>query len=222
MSNNTRYPDYDKLYKEEVQKNIVKLLNEEIDTEDFQKKLNNWSNKFEYAPQEVLQKIKEDKMFACNFIKDPSKQSFHQKIAANYIKSLEIVQDFKLLPAGGKNALYVIQGEVISRSTKPDKLKSIDFMWKAGKYTFYASHKYTKISGGSQDNQFHDILGFLKEARGSRLTNTIFIAICDGGYYTPAKFEIIKRECYANVSYAMKISELEGFLKTIKVEGEGV
>lgn len=48
---------------------------------------------------------------------------------------------------------------------------------------FYATHKYTKVSGGHQDNQYKDIQEFIKESVTNTYTDKYFIAICDGDFY---------------------------------------
>ena len=44
-------------------------------------------------------------------------------------------------------------------------------------------HKYTKEAGGSQDNQYHDVVEWSKQTIGVKEENIYFIAILDGNYY---------------------------------------
>ena len=75
-------------------------------------KISNWANKFEYTFDEVRGKILEDEMFQCVFIKEPSRQNLYEKLAGKYIESLEIVENFKFLSSGGKDAKYMINGKM--------------------------------------------------------------------------------------------------------------
>lgn len=135
----------------------------------------------------VLEKVATDDMFASVFAKNPTRQTIHQRIAASYIEKLDGIDDFKVLPAGGKNALYCVDGQVVSLDN-PQGIKSIDFTWKyvdkqGRSYSVFASHKHTMEEGGAQDNQFNDVMGFLVEATKNTADNVLFVAICDGAYY---------------------------------------
>ena len=72
--------------------------------------------------------------------------------------------------------------ELTQRGGNP-AAKTIDFQWQTGKYTVYATHKYTKESGGAQDNQYSDLHLFIKEANESHSSDDAFVAIADGPYY---------------------------------------
>lgn len=142
-------------YEEELVKNIninKQLVLQDINSQDMAIKIMNWANKFNYSFNEIKNKIINDEIFRCAFIKDPKKQNFYQTLASKYISSLNCVNNFKTLSSGGKNALYVENGKILTGSSlkyKNKETKSIDFMWNTGKYTFYATHKYTKSSGGA-------------------------------------------------------------------------
>lgn len=127
------------------------------------------------------------------FAKDPAKQTSHQLIAGNWIKSLPFVTQFQTLPAGGDNALHIIGGRVVKAIdlTNKNHPKSIDFSWEVSfsdpsykKLQFYASHKYTKEGGGAQDNQFNDLYSFTEEASGlQKDNNTRILSLADGEFY---------------------------------------
>lgn len=160
---------------------------------DLSVKVENFSNKWGYEENFVwCYLLDNDKLFRLFFVKDPGKQTFHQHLAAKWINNLPFVNEFKELSVGGKDALYVLDGKVINGEKKKevkDKTipKSIDFYWNyqfsGKKIEFYATHKYTKISGGSQDNQYRDVQNFLAEAKSCDNINICFVSITDGPYY---------------------------------------
>ena len=165
--------DYVKEEKEELHKNIS-LIREEIEKgigPDLKEKIKRFALKYDLSEKLIKHKVQKDDLFVLCFIKEPNRQSFHQRLAVNFIKSIPNITDFELLPVGGPNALYIISGQLqhganITTSQKP---KSIDFLWKyatrgSGLVSFYAAHKYTKEGGGAQDNQFNDIKSFLENA----------------------------------------------------------
>lgn len=49
-----------------------------------QQKILNWSNKFGYSFDEIKNKIINDEIFRCVFVKDPAKQNLYQNLASNY------------------------------------------------------------------------------------------------------------------------------------------
>ncbi|MCL2844069.1 MAG: hypothetical protein FWE23_01250 [Chitinivibrionia bacterium] len=212
-------------YESEYKKQLVKNLKEVLfllDTDDMKFKIQSWADKFGYSFDEILEKIKKDPIFSCVFAKDPAKQNLYQKLAANYIERLSVVKDFATLPQGGKKALYLVNGKLLDGNVldKASKdTKSIDFAWKVGDYLFFASHKYTKDSGGAQDNQYADIQEFLRHARDNNYKKHIFLAICDGKYYlqkdaqtgSETKIERLKKLTCQN-SFVITIEELERFL----------
>lgn len=218
----TAEPNYKKEYKERVQKNLQNVL-KELETKDMKLKISNWSNKFGYSFDEIKKKVIDDEIFRCLFAKDPAKQNFYQKLASQYIRSLNIVKNFKVLPAGGKNAIYLTKGKIFkgeSLKKQPKDTKSIDFTWNCKDYIFYASHKYTEKSGGDQDNQYKDIQDFPNHARDCHEKNTIFLAICDGDYYLQkdsktggkTKIKRLQRLTDNETFFVLNINELEKFL----------
>lgn len=148
-----------------------------------------WSINEEFVKNDLL---KGNDMFLLTFAKDPGKQTFHQHLAAKWLSQLPFVQNFQELPAGGKDALYIHKGIIIRGETKKNKTdevipKSIDFSWKY-QYKdkvlqFYATHKHTKTSGGSQDNQYRDVQEFHIQAKECKDSNYCLVSITDGPYY---------------------------------------
>lgn len=135
-----------------------------------------------YSRDDVERKIREYEMFKWCFVKSPIKQGIYEKIAAEFIDGLPGITDFH---NHGPKDLHLVQGDVIPEeklgSMKPE-CKSIDFSWKYNGTMFYASHKYTKESGGAQDNQYKDLQCFIREAL-KVADDRAFVAIADGGYY---------------------------------------
>ena len=148
-----------------------------------------WSYEEEFVKNELLNN---NDMFLLTFAKDPGKQTFHQHFAAQWLSSLPFVENFIELPASGKDALFISKGCIIKGDLKKSKgnelvPKSIDFSWE---YTFhnktlkfYATHKHTKISGGSQDNQYRDVQDFHTHAKECIDCNCCLLSITDGPYY---------------------------------------
>lgn len=171
--------------------------------------------------RDVEDKIRKDDMFRWCFVKDPVKQNIYVDLAAEYIKTIPEVFDFVHL--GSKEKL-ICGGFVVSRATAmrgggDPSPKPIDFQWKTGKHTVYASHKYTKQSGGVQDKQYRELLGFVEDANRSNLEDTVFIAIADGPYYDGTdsirgmpKIDYLRQTCNRRSVFACRIEELQGIL----------
>lgn len=184
-----RSPDYEwavsKAYKENIED-----LRKNIHRADYLKKIESFSKKFNYSMKDVIEKIKEDEMYAVHFVKDPLKQSIHEKTAANFISNNNDVQNFVKLPGSGANSLFLHDSKIISKKEHDDlKLtsKSIDFYWEVKVNStvmkFYASHKYTNEGGGNQDHQFHELQRFMESSSEVKQEHTYFLALCDGDFY---------------------------------------
>ncbi len=173
--------NYDSKFKEWL-KNNLEIVKASTDEEWLKLKVRNFAEKHQVKTyNEIMELIKTDDLIASFFAKDPSKQGIHEKIAGDYLKT--IFRDLKILPKAGKDALYVVDGKI--SNNRPDKTyKSIDFVFSYKGYTIFASHKYTKESGGAQDNQRNDLMSFIKHSHIPVNEKHIFIAIADGDYYT--------------------------------------
>jgi hypothetical protein len=208
--------NYEELKKKKIRENIKELRNN-ISDRSVMLKVKNWADKYDLEFNFVKHKVFTDDIFALNFVKDPGRQNFHENIAAYALESLANIQDFKLLPKGGKNAKVINHGMLVSLEQSRESIsnpKTIDFEWKlkteSGRIiTCYASHKYTKDKGGSQDNQFNDLKSFMQHAYQNNQNDILFFAICDGNYYQ-------QRDRTTNMS---KIEELNAsFYKENKVK----
>ena len=180
-------PIYIKTIYEQRQENLKNIFSDN----GLFKKVENFSERTGYNETLIWHQLNDtNNLFPCIFIKDPAKQGIHQKIACEYISTFPIIRNMEQLPVSDdEKTLYCINGIIVKRKEIQDTgtLKSIDFHWQycfCGKILdFYASHKYTNEKGGAQDNQFHDILEFHKEAIKCNNPNLFFFSITDGDYY---------------------------------------
>lgn len=212
--------DYKKKFQEKLKENIEEMRAHQHD-EAYIYKVKNFIEKFGLDEKEIMKKYEKDDIFALFFVKDPGKQSFHEKTAAAFIESLneklgiDMFQNFKNLPTSGKNTLFVSNGSVIDGETRKGTSdgKSIDFYWeynyKEKKLKFYASHKYTEGHGGAQDNQRNDVEDFMQGARRSKSLNEKFYAITDGEYYQNEREDLNETHGNSHVK-AITIDELAG------------
>lgn len=188
--------DFEKGEEEKRRKNLSELY-QNMDSPGFKTKVKNYAEKFQYSYPYLIKRIKEDSSFAMQFAIDPSKQSFHQAYAAEFISKLPFINDFQICSVNGKKALYIIEGKIIDGANISDKKtsKSIDFNWKYvfndKVLNFYATHKHTKEEGGAQDNQFNDVQVFHENASNCKDENAFFFSITDGIYYTETKNKLI-------------------------------
>lgn len=184
-------PDFELAEKQARLANAEKLR-ANLNAPDVQQKVRNWAERYSLEPEFVRYKVLTDDTFALTFAKDPIRQTLHQQVAAEHIKSrIPLVENFTSLPSRGPSAEYVLSGMVIGGAEVAPATnshpKSIDFKWD---FTFngrtlriFASHKHTRQEGGSQDNQYSDIRLFMEQARPCHNQNHLFLAICDGEYY---------------------------------------
>ena len=148
-------------------------------------------------------------MFAAIFAIEPRRQGMHETAAAEWIAGLPKIQDFKVLPKAGAQAVYVTSDGYVRKGMKVGK--SLDFTWRVGKTQFYAAHKYTKVGGGNQDSQFNEMRELLERfLRGTESASTVLVVIVDGPYYTEARMRTLRRfvRDRAPRSYAIPIEEL--------------
>ena len=203
--------DYQLEYRKQLQKNIS-LVRSEIENPDFVLKLTNHAEKFSRDFDEIKSKIMTDDLYAEWFAKDPAKQNIYEKLAAEYISSIDCVEEFKNLPNSAK--MFIVEGRVTSK--RLNDVKSIDFQFRVGGNNIYASHKYIKATnGGAQDNQYNDIRNFLRNCNKISTGNDHYIAICDGPYFDSEK-EILNDDFGSSNVIAMTIDDLEDFISKIK------
>lgn len=219
-------PDYEGLYIKQLRLNdegVFGLLEQK--DPGMLKKINTFSTRHNFPRENVIQKIKTDLLFRAFFAKDPAKQKIHENIAAEYIKKIPGIKEFRQL---GTAELSLLGGAVIShREVRQrggtSRAKTIDFSWKFCGKEFYASHKYTRgHSGGSQGSQYKDLQQFIREANESTGQGQFFVGICDGDYYRyrDAESNSTRMERLNNLAnrrnvFAMPIEKLEEWLKSL-------
>lgn len=227
MPNNL--PDYEKLFLRKCKANHSEVVDSVQKNEaGMMMKISTFCRRSGSHFDDVREKILEDKMFAFHFAKDPAKQNLFETAAGNYIRKIKCVSNYKKLPSSGPKATYVVKGGVINGKERKKLViktdaKSIDFSWECGDKKFYTLHKYTRQSGGAQDNQYKDIQDFIENANHSHDDKHFFIAIADGTYFNTrngqanvSKIENLKKISNNNMGvYAVKISELDELLKSI-------
>ena len=207
--------DYEKRYKAAYRENVKKRL---VSPE----KVKNFCKLHGFTINAVEEEIENNPIAAAYFAINPNRQKFHEKAAADFIKNLAGVEDFKSLPS---NKWAVVNGAVqakkdLKKSGGYPSAKTIDFQWKYNNATFYASHKYTKEEGGSQGNQYKDLQSFIEAARHTVLQNTYFVAIADGEFYrrkngqaNMIRLERLKQLAGGGKVYACDINGLEDIMK---------
>lgn len=193
-------------------KTIINKIKKE--KEDLEVKIRNFAEKWSFEETYIKNELKTNELLLLSFVKEPGKQTFHQHFAAKYLSSLPLIENFEQLPSGGNDALYVVNGKIVKGKDKDDQKtgKSIDFKWEYtfnGKtLAFYATHKYTKSAGGSQDNQYKDVQEFHTESRNCINENILLLSITDGPYYL-LKETSVKKQNLTKLEYLSK--QYKGF-----------
>lgn len=207
--------EYRKLYAQN-RSQVRELLS--VGDRDLEYKINNFCDLHGFNKSKLIDDLRTNEHLRAFFAKDPKKQNIYEKIAAQYIESLEGVSHFEKLP---QKALYICNGGILNEDAKRKTgvnttAKTIDFKWTFCDKAFYASHKYTEQEGGAQGNQYKDLKAFINEANKTTLKNTCFIAIADGEFYDGnngqagmTRIESLKREANSNKGvYACRICDL--------------
>lgn len=157
--------------------------------------VDNFAELLGLSPEVLWHWLCTNQLAATQFAKNPTKQTKHQEVAGAWLRVLPLVRDFRILPQAGPDALYVKAGRVLSGEQLVNKAttKSIDFTWEMSLpggpvLRFYAAHKCTGGSGGSQELQFRDLLEFCHEAAQLQFesrtgTGIRFLALADGDFY---------------------------------------
>ncbi len=170
-----KFEDYVSSVRRKGLKENIAPLRKQIKYAWAQKKIVNWAEKYGYDKNEVEQKIMNDDMFAAMFAKDPIKQNYTEKIAEQLLGVKHLANTAMSFTENGE----LVEGCAVNNS------KSVDFI----KDGVYITQKYTTSTGGAQDNQYRDVIQFLKY--GSKKHKVA--AYIDGSYYTVAKRTELKR-----------------------------
>lgn len=220
-----RGPEWEKLIRRARDKNLREMdeaSDERLMDYVDERKIKRAAEKRGVAPAEVLAVIRDSRLYRAEFIKDPKRQNLYEKIAAEAIKSMPGVSGFRHY---GTNEIEVVDGVPKKRAggQGASVAKTVDFGWRHGGLKYFASHKYTKERGGAQDNQYRDILAFIKEANKNRDSGHVFVAIADGEYYDfndtkskIRKIDVLKQKADERSGvYAARINELVDLMRNL-------
>lgn len=209
-------PDYDEVEVKQWRENAKEVVsNLEKKEENILKRIKTYIWRFGFSQADVENKIADDDMFAAHFAKEPRRTGLHENEAAEWLKRLDQVKEFARLPKSGENAVYISSDGEVRQNMARAPSKSLDFRWRTGKFTVYASHKYTREGGGNQDSQYNEILHLLTMFQRARESeDVVLLAIVDGPYYTKSRMDRLHRFCRdrAPRSEAMQIEAVPDFL----------
>lgn len=208
-------PDYDAIEKKLWKKNAGEV-NARLDDNDpdLLQRIKTFIWRFGFGEHKVREKIQADKMFASHFAKEPRRQGFHEKVAAQWIKELDAVDNFQVLPKYGKNAYYITSDGEIRSDMDSRPSKSLDFRWDTGRTKFFAAHKYTKEGGGNQDSQFLEMKNLLLKFMVGAAEGCVLLVIVDGPYYTETRMAELRHFARTNApkSFAGAIQDVPSIL----------
>lgn len=150
---------------------------------------------------------------AVHFAKDPLKQNLAEKCQLQYLQTIKGKVNLYKLPALGKKAVYLADGELKTNCTKApsgtDSTKSLDFADANGDRTYYYYAKFTQIEGGAQNNQEKDAVCFVEQANHyankHSHTEQVFILLVDGRYYTETRKADIRKKIDANNYHRVRV-----------------
>lgn len=176
------------------------------------------------SKESLIREIEKNEIVAACFAINPSKQNFYKKEAARIIQSLDRVRNFhgpnhqpKKIIVNGE----VIQESSVSKSKNSSDTKPIDFWWEFEGRVFLACHKYTKESGGAQNQQFREFQRTINLSELHLDSSTYFVAIVDGPYFeekkdekTDSRLDTLKKQTTPQ-TFACNIGELENLMVQI-------
>lgn len=219
-------PNYEEIEIKQWRKNAKEVVqNLEKKEKNVLKRIKTFIWRFGFPQEQVETKIADDEMFAAHFTKEPRRTGLHEREAAKWLGEQDHVDDFEVLPKSGENALYISNdGEIRQYINRPPS-KSLDFRWKTGEFTIYASHKYTREGGGNQDSQYNEIAHLLEMfQRAQESEEIVLLAIVDGPYYTNNRMNELHRFCRDKppISAALPIEVVPSFLSWLMREADNL
>lgn len=125
------------------------------------------------------------------FAKDLKKQNFYELSQREYLE--------KAFRIGNTHSLYCVNNVFEKRKTS--KVKSIDFSLEYEGVNFYCFAKHIDGSGGSQTNQYNDLLLCVEQTE--RLQN--FLVVVSGTFFTIKQVSLLKKY---SAPYHIKILDL--------------
>lgn len=166
--------------KELLKQNFSHLRNN-LNSTEYLYKINNYCSKYGFDTNVIKERIMNDDIIASFFIKDPFKQNFIEELIAVLLK-------VKKIPQSGKNCIrFNSNGDICSMKTAA-ATKAVDFILNDR----FITQKYTRGTGGAQDNQFQDVVNFLDI--GSKKNKVG--ALVDGSYWDEKR--VVLKEYYSN------------------------
>ena len=188
--------DYENIVSEKRKENLFQLqltlikaeTFEEIEDESLKQKITSHWEVYGLDLEDFFQELRTNEYLQSFFAKNPLKQGLHEQIAIKYLsEELPTFKQVRKLSQKNNCGLF-LNSTGLSKSRSISK--AIDFYLESDNNIYVFTHKYTKQSGGAQNNQYEDVLNFLRYAPNSpfkdQLTNkTVHIgAILDGDFYT--------------------------------------
>lgn len=177
-------PNYDAIELEAWKENESMVLERfEKRESNIMKRIHTFIWRFGFPRDKVHEKIATDRLFAAHFAKEPRRTKLHERAAAEWLQETPRISGFETLPTSGRNAFYITSDGEIRKGMRNPPSKSLDFRWRTGETEFFASHKYTKESGGNQDSQFKEMVTLLDHFHNSAEEEKALVIIVDGPYY---------------------------------------
>ena len=208
-------PDYDTLEKIEWRNNTqdVKQRLRQEET-NIMKRIETYCWRFGNSLEEVQVEILNNDMFAAIFAIEPRRTRFHERTALAWLQ--DHIPGVKLLPNKGPQSLRVsVDGKIIHVPRQTSQASALDFHWVSGETEIYASHIYTRESGGNQNSRFKEVKTLLKRFRdGLSVRNKSLIVIADGPYYNTKRMSELTRltQDHPPLSFACHIEEVPALI----------
>ena len=226
----TASPDYEGAFRRLMASNAAGVLDALRDRENWlMKKIENAAARYNLPREEIEAALRECRVLRFYFAKNPTSQSMHENIAAEFIRGISGVTEFAQMRSDKR---CIVDGRIVDKrelramraaDSRLIPTKELDFKWLFGDRCFYASHKHTGVRGGAQDNQYNDLKTFAREAAKNDIAEAVFIALCDGPYYLSQNGAsgMSRSDTLKNIAdsaarknvFAMQTAELPEFLR---------
>lgn len=213
--------DYDNFsgYVENIRKeNDYKSVLHVMNNPDFYKdKINLYIDKYypyyytnkKFVLDSIIDSCKNSFEVASLFAKNSSRQNFTE-ILVNDLFSFD--SGFVKLPAGGSSCIrFDDNGDIFSQNLNRFS-KSADFSYTKDGILYYITQKYTMSAGGSQDNQYRDVIDFLN--KGSKKHQVI--ALVDGNYWY-SKINDLRKQYVDNKNvHVLTVFDFASFINNVQ------
>jgi hypothetical protein len=166
--------------------------------------------------EHILNKILTDAEYRRMWRKEPTKQNIYESAQMEWIK-LHLYANLVKLPnnIGGK---CIVDGTLQTVSSKNSRASNASKTLDAyvPSCNCYHVNKYTKGSGGAQDNQYKDVKDTLSKAvkllQTDSTANVKFAFFLDGSYYTAAKIKSLHDMIPADLKHLIEITKCADIL----------